>query len=538
MTSHVVVFNASLKTVKIPTTPVTYLTEVRDEACKKFNMRADQFTLKYNNKPVALSQQIRLANLAQGARLELVQASRSPTVISVALQLPVKDKNVRLTEKFASNTSLWEIIRHFESGNRNNYNFTQRGVPDLNGTSGAGRLNYEMPVITVMPGHREQSSFIGLQQTLSQLGFDSGSALLRLSFNNSGIPLEEAMAQITQYFKPEGIPASGTPAESSAQPSSTPELDKPATEALESVAAETTRPDEPNPEPMDVNSKAAVQSNPETTSEPAPPLLGEDSIAQPDKDVVETPTKQASPNPEPSSQTPVSPPPRNIQIYAPPASSTPQAARRGFNDADYEPTIEHAKSHQASLVALTRNQRLPSDKEIAEQEAARLERIAAAAEKGGSLRVRMPDQTILQVDITKSDTADFLYTFVRSFLEYADQPFQLKYLGPKGGQVTLAPSSKSLMQDLRFSGREIVTFVWDENASNEARVARKALAKEWLDKAQALKVEEPVVQEKETSKMGQLLGLGKAEGKRKAGMSAGDKESKLKSILGKGLFKK
>jgi tether containing UBX domain for GLUT4 len=45
--SHVVVFNQSAKTVKIPTTPTTYLTQVRDEACQKFFVSKDQFTLKY-----------------------------------------------------------------------------------------------------------------------------------------------------------------------------------------------------------------------------------------------------------------------------------------------------------------------------------------------------------------------------------------------------------------------------------------------------------------------------------------------------------
>lgn len=45
--SHVVVFNSSAKTVKISTSPTTYLTEVRDEACQKFFVSKDQFTLKY-----------------------------------------------------------------------------------------------------------------------------------------------------------------------------------------------------------------------------------------------------------------------------------------------------------------------------------------------------------------------------------------------------------------------------------------------------------------------------------------------------------
>ncbi len=44
--SHVVVFNSYARTVKVATTPVTYLTEVRDEACLKFGVNKDQFTLK------------------------------------------------------------------------------------------------------------------------------------------------------------------------------------------------------------------------------------------------------------------------------------------------------------------------------------------------------------------------------------------------------------------------------------------------------------------------------------------------------------
>ena len=44
--SHVVVFNSYAKTVKITTTPTKYLTEVRDEACQKFGVNKEQFTLK------------------------------------------------------------------------------------------------------------------------------------------------------------------------------------------------------------------------------------------------------------------------------------------------------------------------------------------------------------------------------------------------------------------------------------------------------------------------------------------------------------
>jgi len=401
-----------------------------------------------------------------------------------------------------------------------NYNFTQRGVPEISsGASGAGRLNYEMPVITVMPGHREQSSFVGLQQTLVQLGFDNGSALLKLSFRNSGTPLEEAMAEISQYFKSSdaGSAASGAHAATSAQSASVPSPDKAAPEVTQETGNEP--PTDTGPEQMDVDPPPALK--PKT----------EDAVPSPSP----SPTT-AHINPLSGIEPQGSPHRRNIQVFAAPTSSTPQAARRAFNENDYEPTIEHAKAHQASLQARTRNQRLLSDKELEEQEKARLEKLKQAAETGGSIRIRMPDQTIVQFNISKADTAEGLYALVNDFLEFKDQPFLLKYMGPKGTPVTMQRTNERLIQDLRFSGRDLVTFIWDDKASIDARLSRMTLTKEWQARAQTLKVEEPVVDSgpEAASSAGE-----KSEGKRSGGsMSNVDKESKLKSILGKGLFKK
>ncbi|KAI4678205.1 uncharacterized protein J4E88_006726 [Alternaria novae-zelandiae] len=547
MMSHVVVFNSYARTFKIPTTPTKYLTEVRDEACQKFGVNKDQFTLKYNNKPISLSQQIRLANLPQGARLELVQASRSPTVISVALQLPATEKNVRLTSKFASNTSLWEILRHFESGQGANYNFTQRGIPEMSGASGAGRLHYEQPVITVMPGHKEQANFVELQQTLSQLGFDSGSALLKLSYRNSGTPLEEAMAQITQYFKssePASVGAEGAHASTTDQLASIPDPAQAAPEATEVVAGETVRNEEPDPEPMEVDSKPAAKptQEPEVSTEnnaaesientsPAAALAAATSTASSAPvEPVQSPAPTSQPSSQPSEQS------RNVQIFSAPTSSTPQAARNAFNENDYLPTIEHAKAHQNALLTKTRNTRLLSDKELEEQEKERQAKIDAAAEKGGALRIRMPDNALIQMNFTKTDTAVGLYDFVRGFLEKKNEPFQLKNTGPTGRLVLIPQDNKRLVHDLRFFNNELVTFLWADNASAEARASRHVLSQESQAKAQALKVEEPVREERAQPQASQ--GQTVADGKRKANMSNEEKESKLKNLLGKGLFKK
>lgn len=121
-----------------------------------------------------------------------------------------------------------------------------------------------------------------------------------------------------------------------------------------------------------------------------------------------------------------------------------------------------------------------------------------------------------------------------SFLERKNEPFDLKYTGPTGRLLLIARDDKKLIQDLRFSTNELVTFQWAENASAEARGTRRTLAQEWQAKAQTLKVEEPVTEEpKKAASKDQTV----AEGKRKV-MSSEDKESKLKNILGKGLFKR
>lgn len=534
--SHVVVFNSYARTVKIPTTPTKYLTEVRDEACQKLGASKEQFTLKYNNKPISLSQQIRLANLPQGARLELVQVSRSPTVISVALQLPKS----RLTQRFPSNTSLWKVLRYFESGDGANYNFTERGVPEMSdgpGACGSGRLNYEMPVITVMPGHREQSDFVGLQQTLAQLGFDSGSALLKLSFKNSGMPFEAALSQISEYFKSEepaaaSAGAKGAHAATSDQNASQPVLEQAAPEAETTVAGDTIRSGEADPDIMDVDTKPTGQ----TVAEPEVPVEGATAenvgdmaaLAAATSTTADPPSSSAQLSAQPSEQ------PRNVQIFSAATNSTPQAARNAFNESDYLPTIEHAKVHQAQLLNKTRNTRLLSDKELEEQEKARQEKIAAAAAKGGNLRIRMPDGTLIQTNFTKEDCAANIYDFAQNLLDRKNEPFELKYTGPTGRLVLIEKNNKRLIQDLRFSTNELITFQWAENASAEARTSRSTLAQEWQAKATALKVEEPVREENKPASKGQTV----AEGKRKANMSSEDKESKLKSMLGKTLFKR
>jgi tether containing UBX domain for GLUT4 len=399
----------------------------------------------------------------------------------------------------------------------------------MNGTgTGAGRLNYEMPVIAVMPGHKEYGTFGDLQKTLSQLGFESGSASLRLTFKNSGTPLEDAMTQISQYFKNSDPAPSGAHSESSAQAGTIPDPDKAAPEAATTVAGETIRPGEPDPLPMEVD-QDPMDAEPSISTVDGPAQVPSSTPSAP----LSPPPESAPAIQQPSSSTL----PRNIQVFSAPTSSTPQAARHTFNEADYQPSVDQLRGLQASYKDRSKNTRLLSDKELDEQEAERQEKLAATATKGGIVRVRLPDGAFVQFSVSATDTTTAVYTFVTTCLAHPTEPFHLSYRDTKGQFVQIERGSRLLFHDLKFSSNELLTFRWDDRASAAVRGVKPVLSSEWQQKAAPLTVEEPVVNEPVQAVdkgKGQVLG----EGKQKKEYSAAEKENKLKSLLGKSIFKK
>lgn len=202
MASNVFVLDSAFKRTQVKVTPGTHMRNVLEEACKARKWDPESYALKtQTNKTVDLSQPFRLSGLTSGAKLTLIQASRSPSVVNVALQLPESEGGGRLSDKFPSTTSLWLVLRKYEDAVAGQpprkLNLTQRGVPPTQ-SAGSGRLEYEQPCLHLLG--RNLESFVDLQKTLAQLGLNSGSVLIRLSFKSVGQPLDEAMQEIEQYF--------------------------------------------------------------------------------------------------------------------------------------------------------------------------------------------------------------------------------------------------------------------------------------------------------------------------------------------------
>ncbi|KAI9776353.1 MAG: hypothetical protein M1839_000433 [Geoglossum umbratile] len=477
--SHVVVIDPRARRVTVKVTPARFLSDVLKEACAKLGLEAGQYTLKHNKKNLDLSCPIRLSGLSSGAKLELIQISHSPSVVTVALQVPDNEvcdpSKVRLTGKFQSTTSLWLILRKFES-EAPSMNFTARGTPQTSNANpgAAGRLYYETPVIHAMG--RELSSFGDMQMTLRDLGFNNGSTLLRLSFKPTEKPLEEAMLEIGQYFKD-----------------------------VENTEGDSRSPTEGSSSAANVAGRHSEKAK-TIGSQPQESYNGESSTTR----LME----EKTPNPEASADEPVvGPEKRLISVYAPPSNSMPQAATHTFNAADYEPTIDQVRAHQAHLSFTAQNRRLLSDAELATKQRAAEERLAKVSDV--EIKIRYPDQMQLVSKFTSVDTAASLYGFVRSTLKYIDEPFSLSYTSPKGPKTVPRDDKVRLIKDLGFEGRMLVNVAWDEGTSTQARSAG-ALKELFARTAREIKVQEiQALQAAEEQE--------KREGKGKERATGGDK---------------
>ncbi|KAF2725690.1 hypothetical protein K431DRAFT_281056 [Polychaeton citri CBS 116435] len=513
MASTVFVIDPSSRSTKVKVTPSTPLRDVLEEACKTRKLSPDGYTLKtQTSKTLDLSQPWRLSGLSAGAKLNLIQASRSPSVVSVALQLPQSEGGLRQQDKFASDTSLWLVLRKFEDGiagaSGKKLNLTQRGVPS--GNSGAGRLLYEQPVLNLMG--RSLETFADLQKTLGQLGLTSGSHLLRIAFKQSDQPLEEAMRDIGTYFKsldsvPAGIGSAaqqerGAHAGPDGIMSSVP--DASANDTI--VPAEATGPEPSEDVPMpDASATAAPQ--------PEDNVIASSSITEL--------------QPQPDSQAAPASISDGIQVYRAPSSSTPAAAQQLDDPTTFEPTVDHAKAHQAALTRAGKNQRLLSDKELEEQEKERETKLAAVQQV--VFRVRYPDQSMIETTAYASETGADLYAKVKETLAAESEPFELRYAGTKGQQAVPDTASRRLVKDLGFRGKVLITLAWTDKTSAKARSA-PSLKEKYRVRAQDLKVD----LQQQSTEASAAPTVKEAEPVKKAGgASKVDLESKMKKWLGR-----
>ncbi|KAF5539689.1 UBX domain-containing protein [Fusarium napiforme] len=445
MATNVVVIATDLRRATIKVNPGTYLIDVLEEACRRLNLSSDKYLVKHRQKTVDLSVPFRTSGLSPGAKLELVQKSKTPSAIQVALQVPPPEGREipggRLIQKFPSDLTIWKLLRQFESGeasNGRNINITGRGIAQMSSDtgSGSGQLYYETPVLNIMG--RELSTFADFQKTLSQLGYNSGSVLIRLDYRKTDKTLYDAMTEIGQFFKDtdDEDPKAETPA---AKVELAPEQG--AQKPEEQAQGET------QDSQMTENQVEQTQDLTPIQQETEPKAANEDSM---DID---------------SSQPgdPLAP----INVFLAPSGTTPAAALAPATDADFAPTIAHAQLHQARLQGDSRNKRLLSDRELEEKAAAEAARINAI--KSVIVKVRFPDNTSSDWEVSPSHSGQFLYDAVRHIMAHNNQPFHLVLPGTKIVIKDDPSPSNGLIKAYKLSGRTLINLVWDDAVPSAVR---------------------------------------------------------------------
>ncbi len=368
----------------------------------------------------------RTSGLGPGAKLELVQKSKSAAVVSIALDV----NGQRYTKKLPSDMSLWKVMRQFESTEKG-LDITSRGKPV--GTN-SGQLYHEAPIVNILG--REYSALEDLQKTLSQCGINSGSIVLRVTFKLSERTLFEAMQVIAQYLD---------------------EVEPGPPKAEETKLPAPTVAEPPKPDVSMEDAPPLEAPAPTTTEEPTPGL----PAAEPSKDALSTDIDGSQP-PAPAGPTDPSQP---TDVFTAPSSSAPAATRIHEPDSVYEPTIHHAQLRQHQLLQRTQNTRLKSDAELAADAAAEAAKLAQITRV--DLKVRFPDQTSAVWTVTPDETAAFLYHAIRGVMAHPSQPFKLILPGPK--PVVLQEDAKKLIAGYKLKGREMVHLLWEEGVTGAAR---------------------------------------------------------------------
>ncbi|KAK6511354.1 hypothetical protein TWF481_000274 [Arthrobotrys musiformis] len=451
----VVVNGPNQRRLNVKVTPATVLNDVLSQACDRFGLTADNFTLRHGKTNVDLTLPFRLSRLGPGAKLDLVrrEGGKAGSVITVALQF-IDNSIPRMIEKFPSSATLWEILKKFEDNSGGKLMLTERAVPD--GTKqGAGRLYYEMPTIHII--NRELASLEDLKKSLAALGFTSGTALLRIKFTQTTIPFEEAILQFAEL----NIKSDATEASTSASASTS--TSAPAEASASEPISEDITPESSTPATLDTETYPVptfpdqISPPPEASNDPIEPIHRENTDVGPNN--------------------------REISVFKPGNSTVPSAAALNVDEKEYDMSINQARQYQAQLKAATINKRLLT--EAQKQKLADEEKSRRLAVDKVDVRVRFPEGSVIQSVFTQTDTTDDLYAFVKGIMRNPGSEFHLALPGPK--QEPIPANDKRIIVDLGITHATLLNFYWKEDISAAIK-KQDPLSAEYREKARKMEV--------------------------------------------------
>ncbi|KAJ2500406.1 hypothetical protein GGH96_002734 [Coemansia sp. RSA 1972] len=462
--------------VTVRPAPSDTLQSVVVTACKQLpNAKpTESYELVHKNSVLPLSTIVRLANLPQGATLELRLVSsataraQATAVIKVALQIVGAG---RIIDDFAPTATLWDVLATAERRTSGTLNLTARYVaPEKTaaqrmprGMSGflkdlyttkvqsdsksspapgpaESDVIYQQPVVVLL--NKEYATNDVLQATtLRSLGFTGGSLMVRLSFRDTPANMDDIhRATSTATTLPKSPESPVTHPLSfgcqSKQPVKEPSGDdqnqdsKPVHAAEPCDSAIAAAPNDTSSEPR------GLCSDPRgLCSEPSP---AEDaSVIKP----IETKTKPSDAH--------------KVRVFdAPPTNTSSLASRIELPESFYDIGNDDVKI----LVSAQRARQTESERGFASRQAhesAALQRRAAFIDRypETAIRFRFPDQVQIQASFASSVPVSELYKFVARALR---DPQLLQTLFVQPPVKNLDPLSKESLLDAKLTPAAVV----------------------------------------------------------------------------------
>ncbi|CAG8469797.1 13009_t:CDS:10 [Ambispora leptoticha] len=256
MSSNVVVLLGGGKKQQVKTTPMMPLKQIVKTVCEKQGYDTNIYGLKLDKNVLDLSLTVRYANLAPGAKLELVRVGASKVLSEITIALQMEDGS-RTIHKFPVTMSLWEILIYFESNSQDgSLNLTKRVAPapapstsnkkgvfkkfsKKNNTDVPLPLFYQQPVCLLL--NQEYATNAVLQSTtLQSAGITTGNAVLRVAFRHTNLSLEEALTATETVKTQEILPTSAAATAVNTTTSDTIPTDTTTTTTSDNVTADTT----------------------------------------------------------------------------------------------------------------------------------------------------------------------------------------------------------------------------------------------------------------------------------------------------------
>ncbi|KAJ1762465.1 hypothetical protein LPJ58_000567 [Coemansia sp. RSA 1591] len=462
--------------VTVRPAPSDTLQSVVVTACKQLpNAKpAESYELVHKNSVLPLSTIVRLANLPQGATLELRLVSsataraQASAVIKVALQIVGAG---RIIDDFAPTATLWDVLVTAERRSSGTLNLTARFVaPEKTAAQSISRgmsgflkdlytsnmqsgsasnpapspaendVIYQQPVVVLL--NKEYATNDVLQATtLRSLGFTGGSLMVRLSFRDTPANMDDMHRATSTATTPPKSPDS--PA---TQPLSFGCHSKlPAKESDEGDRNQDTKPVHAA-EPCD-SGVAAAQNDTSTEpkglcSEPKG-LCSEPNPAEDTQVIKPTETKT-----KPSDT-------HTIRVFdAPPANTSSLASRIELPESFYDIGNDDVKL----LVSAQRARQTESERGFASRqahEAAALQRRAAFIDRHPetAIRFRFPDQVQIQASFASSAPVSELYKFVSRALR---DPHFLQTLFVQPPVQNLDPQCAESLLDAKLTPAAVV----------------------------------------------------------------------------------